>query len=91
MKVQWGSVCLSGGVVYTVWHNGLPQDISLWQHLKQIAGLEKKRAEKEEICPSEELILSGPREYFILGHGSRRALRRVLLTGEQRHPCKTIF
>lgn len=50
-----------------------------------------KKAGKEEICPSEELILSGPREYFILGHGSRRALRRVLLTGEQRHPCKTIF
>lgn len=43
MKVQWRSVCLSGGVVYTVWHNCLPQAISLWQHLKQIAGLEKKK------------------------------------------------
>lgn len=45
MKVQWCSVCLSGGVVYTVWHNCLPQAISLWQHLKQIAGLEKKSRE----------------------------------------------
>lgn len=50
-----------------------------------------KKVEKREICLSEELILSGPGECFILGHGSRRASRRVLLTGEQRHPCKTFF
>lgn len=48
MKVQWRSECLSGGVVYTVWHNCLPRAISLCQHEKQIAGLKKKKKKGRE-------------------------------------------
>jgi len=60
--------------------------------LKKLPKKKKKKGGKDQICPSEELILSGPREYLILGvcvwGGGGGG---VLKTGEQRHPCKTIF
>lgn len=91
MKVRRRSERLSGVAVYAVCHKRRLRAHTSTTASQTNRQAEEKKPARKKICPSEELILSGPGGRFILGRGSRRARRRVLLTGEQRHPCKTSF